>query len=96
MWFRWNINRYQLICFIQLDIITRTIAILDNRLTLTEDRISSLLAHQRGLVTTNVHTVGGGNESRGAFLTQQDAESGREDNQIEEVGYVDHDDHDDV
>ena len=47
-------------------------------------------------MTTNVHTVGGGNESRGAFLTQQDAESGREDNQIEEVGYVDHDDHDDV
>ncbi len=47
-------------------------------------------------MVTNAHTVGGGNGPRGAFLTQQDAESGREDNQIEEVGQLDHDDHDDV
>ncbi len=41
----------------QLDIITRTIAILDNRLTLTEDRISSLLAQSRGLVVANPTTI---------------------------------------
>lgn len=32
-------------------------AILDNRLTLTEDRISSLLAHSRGLTVTNPRSI---------------------------------------
>ena len=37
--------------------ITRTISILDNRLTLTEDRISSLLAHSRGLTVANPQNI---------------------------------------
>lgn len=35
--------------FLQLDIITRTISILENRLTLTEDRMSTIIAYTRGL-----------------------------------------------
>jgi hypothetical protein len=34
---------------LQLDIITRTISILENRLTLSEDRISTVIAYTRGL-----------------------------------------------
>ena len=33
----------------QLDILTRTMMILESRLTLTEDRVSSMVAQQRGL-----------------------------------------------
>ena len=33
----------------QLDIITRTMSILESRLTLTEDRVSTIIAHTRGL-----------------------------------------------
>lgn len=33
----------------QLDIITRTMALLENRLALTEDRVSTIIAHTRGL-----------------------------------------------
>ena len=33
----------------QLDIITRTMSILENRLQLTEDRVSTIIAHTRGL-----------------------------------------------
>lgn len=40
-----------------MDVITRTMAILDNRLTLTEDRISSLLAHSRGLTVANPRNI---------------------------------------
>ena len=32
-------------------------AILDHRLTLTEDRLSGIVAHQRGLMSVPVHTV---------------------------------------
>jgi hypothetical protein len=42
---------------LQLDIITRTMSILDHRLTLTEDRLSGLVAHQRGLSSVQAHTV---------------------------------------
>lgn len=32
-------------------------AILDHRLTLTEDRLSSIVSHQRGLTSVPAHTV---------------------------------------
>jgi hypothetical protein len=38
----------------QLDIITRTMSILENRLTLTEDRVSTIIAHTRGLQEVRV------------------------------------------
>lgn len=81
----------------KLDLITRTMSILDNRLTLTEDRISSLLAHQRGLVVTNAHTVVAGNGSKSpgrAFITESvDENTGFDGEQeIENVGQLDPDD----
>jgi hypothetical protein len=45
------------ICVMQLDIITRTMTILDQRLTQTEDRLSTVLAHSRNLVSVPPQTA---------------------------------------
>ena len=47
-------------------------AILDNRLTLTEDRISSLLAHSRGLTVANPRNVHATDNSRPVALSHND------------------------
>jgi hypothetical protein len=52
----------------QLDIISRTMTVLDQRLTNTEDRLSALTAHTRGLVSiapqtsSQVHITTSGNQ----------------------------------
>ncbi len=58
---------------------------------MTEDRISNLLAHSRGLSVANAHTVIssdiGGSKAAGSFLTQQYDD----DADVQEVGMIDED-----
>lgn len=85
----------------QLDIITRTISILDNRLTLTEDRISNLLAHSRGLAVANARTVVSSDNntklnSSSSFLAQQQHSDDEDEPHVQDVGQLDGDDDDSV
>jgi hypothetical protein len=62
-----SVSHLSLTLCLQLDIITRTLSILDNRLTLTEDRVSTFMAQSRGIVPIKSTLVSSSmvNEPRG-------------------------------
>lgn len=54
----------------QLDIITRTMVLLDQRLTHTEDQVSMLVAHSRGLSSSFSAASKSANSSRNVSMSQ--------------------------
>lgn len=61
----------------QLDIITKTMSIMDERLTLTENRVSAMISAQRGVSSAAQIMMNGVGGAAGAGATQQQQQQGQ-------------------